>query len=187
MSRLVLHCRSHSMTIDPILTTHQTNPQQCPICSRAVKSRGWDEYDNLHEKYHVSRQLVFQIDVFLREHLNNYSGSLESHLVYRLGLKMQSNGYTPITCSCSTCHSSFRYFAELPTQQTPPLYCPYCGKSTVVAQQDAELDCWEVLANAYHVNVPIIKVMYTMFQQQNARTHFADFVSLIKEQANVTK
>lgn len=182
MPRLVLTCRAHSSTIDPILVTHQTNPQQCPTCAHFAKSRGWDEYDDLTEKYKITRIAIYSIDVFLREHLNKYEGSLESHLISRFKVTMQSNGYTPITCSCSSCHSTFRYFQELPTVQAPPQFCPYCGARSVALKQDSDLDCWEVLANAYHVNVPTIKIMYTMFTQQNARTHFNEFVMLIKEQ-----
>lgn len=182
MSRLVLTCKTHHCTIEPLISTHQTQPIQCPKCSRTIKVRGWDEYDDLTEKYPISRITVYNIDVFLREHLNKFEGSLESHLISRFHIKVMSNGYTPISCICSSCHSSFRYFAELPTVQSPPQFCPYCGNKSISIKQDSDLDCWEVLANAYHVSVPMIRLMYSLFQQQNARTHFADFVTLIKEQ-----
>lgn len=182
MPRLVMKCKLHTNTIEPLLTTHHDNPVHCPECTRHTKTRGWDEYDDLIAKYRMSRALSHVIDVFLREHLNDYNGSLEANMRARFKLPQPtSSGYTPITCTCNTCHSTFRFFNTLPTIQTPPLYCPYCASSISVCQ-DSDLDCWESLAAAYNTTVPLIKLFYTLFTQQNARTHFNDFFALVKEQ-----
>lgn len=182
MARLILKCKVHQITIEPLILTDQQNPHSCPLCTRSCKARGWDEYDDLVEKYGVTRKASYTIDVFLREHLNNYSGSLESNLVARFKITAHTSGYTPITCNCWSCGTTFRYFSVTPTEQNPPHYCPYCGKNSLAVSTDSELDCWEVLANHYNMSVPMIKVFYSLFCQQNARTRFSDFVALIKEQ-----
>lgn len=182
MARLVLRCKLHQVTIEPLLPTNHEAPASCPICTRHTDTRGWDEYDDLKEKYNLSRRASYSMDVFLREHLNEYSGSLESQLIQRFKVIKHSNGYTPITCSCSNCGTTFRYFATLPTTHSAPTYCPYCGKNSITVHQDSDLDCWEVLARHYNMTPPMIKVFYQLFTSQNAKPRFSDFVALIKVQ-----
>ncbi len=182
MARQIVECKRHKITLESPLKLHQASPSHCPICNSTSRSRDWDEYDSLSEKYGQPRAIFLQIDVFLREHLNKYEGSLESHIISRFKVTMHPSPYTPLTCTCSACHSTFRFHIDTPTIQSPPLYCPYCSLPTLTVHQDHELDSFEVLAQAYSTSVPLMKLLYTAFQQQKERTHFDDFITLLRTQ-----
>jgi len=189
MNKQVITCKQHQSTIEPLITTHQHNPNTCPCCNYHANTRPYDEYDMFLSTYgnQLNRKSLSAIDFYITKERTEYA-SLQTtiqKLVSKLSLTPSPSptGYAPLTVVCNDCHSVWRFHrTTINTNQTPPVYCTYCGSANIVVNQDPDLNYMEVIARAYNVPPSVIKLMLDQFQHQNKYTHFNDYVDALRQQ-----
>lgn len=165
--------------MEPVLSTHHSKPGHCPLCSRHASSAQYSEYDDLTLRYGVAKATLYKLNDLTTNNYTTY-GSMKQMLNK---LNLVPTPYVPLTVHCNTCHSTYRFHvAEPHVSNFAPRYCTYCGAETLHMTQDHDQDYIEVIASAYNLPPKVITVMLTMFGQQAAYSHFADFVAAIKGQ-----
>lgn len=197
--RTILTCKQspNPLTVETLLSTHSTStPIHCACCTHKITVRPYDELDMFRELYDIPRHVMHMIDTVITEQHTQYASLLVTlkELVIKMDLHPHtpqllatkndpSNGYTPVTIMCNTCHSVFRFHRTALSSHIPPTYCVFCGSVSLTdASQDTELDYLESLSAAYQVPTTLMKTLLTLFQHQSKHSHFSDYFTAIKSQ-----
>lgn len=183
--RVLTNCRKHqNLLLEEPLPLCQAKARYCLCCGHQTTHRQYDEYDLISAKYHIAYSLVRSIDYVRRERFPK-SESLQEFICMELGLKAPvptSTGYHPITITCATCHSIFRFHYTEQSDFVAPKHCVFCGSTKISTIQDNELDYFEVLGKSYGMAPSTIKLFFGAFSSQQQIPTFYEFMLMLKRQ-----
>lgn len=166
-------------------------PSHCPTCAQTTVACGYDYADILVTKYQhpkLTRKLaICMLNLLSDRNLSRSQSNQQSieDVMTELGFdkltdRLTNRYKTYITSRCATCGGSFTLLASghIPVQQTPAIYCIWCGANTCnETQEDTEETAMISLASHYNLPLPIFRFLYNEWHTDSKYQYLYDYIT----------